>query len=142
MDTDWGGCPEDRRSYTGYVFILGDAAVSWEAKKQRTVALSGIEAEYMGLTEATKEAIHLRRFIKESGFMQQEPIQLYNNNQGAQKLARNPVFHSRTKHIDIRHHFVREALKEGSISVKYMATEEMMADVMTKGLSGPKHRKC
>ena len=140
-DADWGACTNDRRSYTGYAFTLGGATISWEAKKQRTVALSSTEAEYMALTEAVKEAIHLRRFLKEIGVQMKDPTPIWNDNQGAQKLAQNAVFHNRTKHIDIRHHFVREVLKDGSIKVDYMPTTKMMADVLTKGLGGPRHQE-
>ena len=141
-DADWGACIEDRRSYTGFAFILGGGPVSWEAKKQRTVALSSTEAEYMALTEATKEAIHLKGFLEELGVRRDSSVVIFNDNQGAQKLAKNPIFHARTKHIDIRHHFVREALEHGLVQLEYLCTEEMIADVLTKGLPGPKHQKC
>ena len=143
VDADWAGNAVDRRSYTGYAFSLGGAAISWEARKQRTVALSSTEAEYMALSDGAKEAIYLRRLL--NGITQcvsREPVVVYNDNQGSHKLARNPVFHSRTKHIDVRHHFVREALEDGHIELEYMATEDMPADVFTKGLHGPAHQKC
>ena len=142
VDADWAACTHDRRSYTGFVFTLANGAVTWEVKKQRTVALSTTEAEYMGLTEAAKEAMYLHRFLKQVEVGNQEVIQIYNDNQGAQKMAKNPVFHSRTKHIDIRHHFIREMLERGSISLCYQQSAEMIADVLAKSLSGPKHRKC
>ena len=142
VDADWAACTHDRRSYTGFVFTLANGAVTWEVKKQRTVALSTTEAEYMGLTEAAKEAIYLHRFLKQVEIGNKEVIQIYNDNQGAQKLAKNPVFHSRTKHINIRHHFIREVLERDSISLCYQQSAEMMADVLTKALSGLKHRKC
>lgn len=142
VDSDWAGCPEDRRSYTGFAFLLAKGVVTWEARKQRTVPLSSTEAEYMGLTEAAKGAAYLLRFLAELGLGNQNIVPIYNGNQGAQKLAMNPVFHSRSKHIDIRYHFVRDALKEGKISVSYVPTSDMMADILTKGLSGPKHHKC
>uniref|UniRef100_A0A5S6QJJ9 Reverse transcriptase Ty1/copia-type domain-containing protein n=1 Tax=Trichuris muris TaxID=70415 RepID=A0A5S6QJJ9_TRIMR len=141
-DADWGACVVDRKSYTGFVFKFGGAAISWEAKKQRTVALSSTEAEYMGLTEAAKEAIHLRHFLKEIDGSFTSAIDVYNDNVGAQQLVKNPVLHARTKHIDIRHHFVREACTDGYVNVKYMQTEHMPADVLTKGLNAPKHFYC
>lgn len=142
VDSDWAGCPVDRRSYTGFVFIMAKGAVTWEARKQRTVAQSSTEAEYMGLTEAAKEAAYLLRFLAEIGMGNQNTVPIYNDNQGAQKLATNPIFHSRSKHIEIRHHYVRQALKEGKISISYVPTNDMMADVFTKGISAPKHQKC
>lgn len=142
VDADWGNCPNDRRSYTGFAFLLADGAISWESRKQRTVALSSTEAEYMGMTEAVKEAIYLKRFLLELGFEGSTEVTLFCDNVGAQKLATNPVFHSRTKHIDIRHHFIREAVNEHHIKLVYTPTEKMTADVLTKGLSRPKHWKC
>ncbi|KOC58971.1 Copia protein [Habropoda laboriosa] len=94
----------------------------------------------MSMSEATKEAIYLRRFLRTLGFESQSRIQLYCDNQGAIKLAENPVFHNRTKHIDVRHHFVRDALRDKAIELKYVPTGEMVADVLTKGLPGPRHR--
>ena len=143
VDADWAGNAVDRRSYTGYSFNLGGAAISWEARKQRTVALSSTEAEYMALSDGAKEAIYLRHLL--NGITQEvsrEPVIIHNDNQGSHKLARNPVFHSRTKHIDVRHHFIRGALEEGHIELEYMATEDMPADIFTKGLHGPAHQKC
>lgn len=137
-DADWGSCIQDRRSYTGYIFKLAGGAVSWEARKQRTVALSSTEAEYMALTEAAKEAIYLGRFLQEIG-IHEEKITIYSDNQGAKRLVENPVFHSRTKHIDIRHHFVRDVYKQKLIDIKYIPTADMVADILTKSLHGPKH---
>lgn len=142
VDADWGNCPVDRRSYTGFAFTLSGGIISWESRKQRTVALSSTETEYMGITEAVKEAIYLRRFLLESGFKELANTKLFCDNMGAHKLTANPVFHSRTKHIDVRHHFVREAVNNHDIEIKYLPTDEMAADVLTKGLPGPKHRKC
>lgn len=96
----------------------------------------------MALTEATKEAIYLKRFLEELNVRKRTAVVIFSDNQGAQKLAKNPVFDGRTKHIDIRHHFVRDALEWECIRIEYLCTEEMLADVLTKGLSGPKHRKC
>lgn len=141
VDADWGNCLEDRRSYSGYAFILGDGAISWEAKKQSTVAQSSVEAEYLALAEATKEAMYWRSFLTQIGMLT-TTVAIKSDSQGAQKLAQNPTHHSRTKHIDIRHHLVRDAVAEKLISVEYMPTEEMPADVLTKGVPGNKHALC
>lgn len=141
VDADWGNCIVDRKSYTGYAFIMSGAAVSWESRKQPTVALSSTEAEYMALSDATKEALYMRRMLNDFG-KRLGAVPLRNDNIGAQKLVSNPMFHSRTKHIDIRHHSVRDAKEKGMISVEYTPTDEMPADVLTKGLSRPKHEKC
>ncbi|KAH0818354.1 hypothetical protein GEV33_004437 [Tenebrio molitor] len=140
-DADWGASIDDRRSYTGYVFNFANVAVSWESRKQRTVAMSSTEAEYMALSESTKEAIHLRRFLSEV-LDQPSTTIIFNDNQGAGQLSKNNVFHNRTKHVDIRHHFIREAVERGDIKVEYLPTDQMPADVLTKGLSSPKQNKC
>lgn len=96
----------------------------------------------MDLSEATKEATYLISILQEIGLDHQKCFAIYNDNQGAHKLAKNLTFHSRSKHIDVRHHFIRESLKQGKISVYYIPTDDMMADVFTKPLTGPKHQKC
>jgi len=140
-DADWGGCNIDRKSYSGYVFMMSGAAISWDSRKQRTVALSSTEAEYMALSEATKEALYMKKLLDSLGMNLQE-VTLGVDNMGAQKLATNPVFHARTKHIDIRHHFVRDAYEKKMISIEHVSTNEMVADVLTKALPRVKHEKC
>lgn len=142
VDADWAGCVKDRKSYTGYAFIMGNAATSWESRKQQTVALSSTEAEYMAIADSTKEAMHVQRFIGEATWTKPETITIFNDNQGSHQLAKNLVFHSRTKHIDVRHHFVRDAVKNENIILKYMPSREMPADVLTKGLSRQMHQEC
>ncbi|KAL7290151.1 hypothetical protein TKK_0015865 [Trichogramma kaykai] len=141
-DADWGSDISDRRSYTGYVFTLSNGAVSWYSKKQKSVALSSTESEYMSLSDASKEAIYLSRLLKELGFSHSAKTVLYNDNQSAGKLATNPIFHARSKHIDIRAHFVRDALKSGKFELKYLPTEEMTADILTKALPKAKTEFC
>lgn len=140
VDSDWGGNIIDRRSYTGYCFTLSGCIISWECKKQQTVALSSSEAEYMAMTEACKEAIYLKNLQFEIT-KKLYSIDLYNDNQSAQKLAFNPVFHKRTKHIDIRYHFCRDCVSKGIVNLKYMSTAEMPADLLTKALCSIKHHK-
>lgn len=142
VDADWANCPEDRKSYTGFVFILAGCPVSWESRKQRTVTLSSTEAEYMALSEASKEAIYLKRLVSNLGFNSMAHVCIRCDNNGARKLAENPVFHNRSKHIDVRHHFVREALKSGVMEIQYTPTGEMAADLLTKGVPKLKHLKC
>jgi len=142
VDADWAGCPIDRRSFTGYVFTLSGAAVSWESKKQRTVALSSTEAEYMALTEATKEAMYLRGFLSELNLSAPGRVRMMNDNRGALLLAQNHTFHARTKHVDARHHFVRQALHEGLVEIDHLPSGEMPADFLTKGLPREKHHRC
>ncbi|XP_053964328.1 uncharacterized protein LOC128867249 [Anastrepha ludens] len=139
-DADWGGCTVDRRSYTGYVFLISGAAITWKSQKQRTVALSSTEAEYISLAEAAKEAIYLRSLLTEPGL--KEFIDITALNKGAQFLAGDPVFHARTKHIDIKHHFIRETVTAGHLKLQHISTQNMVADVMTKSLSKVNHERC
>jgi transposase InsO family protein len=140
-DADWGGDHDDRKSTTGYVFVLAGGAVSWASKKQPTVALSTTEAEYMATTQATKEAIWLQRLLGEVGFRTcaQSPMTIFSDNQSSVALTKNSVYHARTKHIDIQHHFVRERVENQEIAVMFCRTEDMVADVLTKGLAREKH---
>jgi hypothetical protein len=138
-DADWAGNVDDRRSTTGCAFIIAGGAVSWNSKKQATVALSSTEAEYMAATQATKEAIWLRKILTDLGYTQDQPTVIYGDNQSCIALTKNPTYHARTKHIDIQHHFVREKVEDGTIKLVFCGTEDMAADVLTKGLSRDKH---
>lgn len=140
-DADYGNSVIDRRSFTGYVFMLSGGPISWEARKQRTVALSTTEAEYMSLAEACKEAIYLKTLISEV-FAVSHPIIIHSDNQSSIKLAHNSTYHARTKHIDIKHHFIRDALAHHDLSVKFIPTHDMIADILTKPLPKLKHCKC
>lgn len=140
-DADWGSTELDRKSYTGYVFSLGNSVVSWESRKQRTVALSSTEAEYMAVSDSCREALFLQTFVRECLGLNCE-IKIFNDNQSAQKICKNTVCHSRTKHIDIRHHFVRDLISKKIIELCYVPTESMIADVLTKPLTKDKHCKC
>lgn len=140
-DADWANCPIDRRSYTGYYFEFAGGPVAWESRKQPTVALSSAEAEYMALSSATKEACFLRTLIMElSGKIPN--ITIYSDSQSAQKLALNPIHHNRTKHIDVRYHFIRQKINDGIIHLKYLPTNVLPADMLTKPLCKIKHNQC
>ena len=147
-DSDWAGDKEERKSTSGYVFMLNNGPISWCSKRQTTVALSSTEAEYMALTLAAKEATWLRLLMTELGLMtidNESPtvnvlrgegtIALKGDNQSAIALANNPVLHARTKHIDIQHHFIRNEVLEGRIDLTYVSTEDMIADGLTKPLT-------
>lgn len=143
VDADWAGNIDDRRSNTGFVFLMGGGAVSWESKKQTSVALSSTEAEYMALSQASKEASYLRNLLNEFQYekVSFKSILIHSDNLGAQQLVKNPVFHPRSKHIDIRYHFVRQLYEDGLIELKYTPTSEMIADIFTKNLTRTKHEK-
>jgi len=142
-DADWAGDLDSRRSRTGYVVMMNNGSIAWRSTLQQTVALSTTESEYMALTEATKEVQWMRGFLKELHYGDHElPTTLSTDNQGALALANNPVNHSRTKHIDIRHHYVREAIADKSVWIQHVPTEMMTADSLTKALSRQKHDRC
>ena len=136
-DSDWAGDKNDRRSTAGYLFKMNGKLVSWQSKKQQTVALSTVEAEYLALTEAAKEAAWLRFFANELQKQPTNSIVINYDNRGAGQLALNPVFHARTKHIEIRHHYIRETQQNGTVHLKYVPTTSNIADVLTKPLPKP-----
>ena len=138
-DSDWGADTDFRHSISGYVFTLDGGAISWASRKQKAVALSSTEAEYIAITEATKEAMWLRALLGE--LLGEEvtgaPTQLWSDNRGAIALAKDNTGHRRTKHIDIRYHFIREAIEDGKIALGYCPTVVMPADAFTKALARP-----
>ena len=134
-DADWGSSRDDRRSITGYCFLLCEygPVISWKSRKQPSVALSTCEAEYMALSATCQEAIFLARlFDNLSGRV--GSIDIMCDNQGTIALAKNPVKHSRTKHIDIRHHFVRDLVENGFMAIHYVPSDSNLADPFTKCL--------
>ena len=134
-DADWAGDLATRRSTTGYCFLLSGAAICWKSRKQQTVAASTTEAEYMSLGDATKEALWLRSLLIGLGTINDDfPIPILVDNQGAIHLAKNPLISNRSKHIDIRHHFVREKIVSKLISLQFCPTDNMVADIFTKPL--------
>ena len=129
----------DRRSTSGYVFILAGAAVSWSSKKQTSVALSSTEAEYIASAHAAKELIWLRELLAGLDLATNSPTTLLMDNQSAIAIAKNPAFHERTKHIEVRYHFLKKMVEDEKIRLEYVPTTEQTADAMTKGLSREKH---
>lgn len=144
-DSDWAGDKVDRKSTYGYVFTLFAAAVSWKSQKSSTVALSTTEAEYIGACEASKEAIWITRLFNDVSPNQAErqatptACLIYGDNQGAIALVENPRSHQRTKHIDIRYHFIRQAYQKSLIQLQYIPTAQMTADIFTKALPQELH---
>ena len=133
-DADWAG-DERPKSTSGYVFKLGGATISWSSKKQSVVALSSTEAEYIALCSTAQEVVWLRKLLCSLEFEQNEPTLLFEDNQGAIALCKNPKDHSRMKHVDIKYHFVRETVKNKIISLEHCPSKEMLADIFTKGLA-------
>ena len=137
-DADWGGSEDDSRSTSGYAFGFGSGVFSWASMKQNSVALSTAEAEYVSASEATAQVMWLRTILDDLGEKQEEATVLYCDNMSAISMARNPVFHQKTRHINRRVHFIREAVQEGVIDIKFCSSEEQLADIFTKEL--PKDR--
>ncbi|GJX58475.1 hypothetical protein Tco_0289865 [Tanacetum coccineum] len=131
VDSDYAKDPDKGRSITGYAFLVQGCVVSWKATLQHVVALSTTEAEYMALTEAVKEAIWLRGLLEELG-VELNTVAVNCDNQGAIHLSRNHVFHERTKHINVRYHFIREVLEAKTVKVLKVGTEHNVADALTK----------
>ena len=136
-DSDWAGQLDDRKSTSGMIFYLNNGAITYASKSQKCVALSTAESEYVALGEAAREAIYLRMLLKDLGHEQREPTIIYEDNVAAEKLSKNNVHHSRTKHIDIKHHFIREVVEQKQIEIKHLASAEMLADILTKALAFP-----
>ncbi|KAL5757330.1 hypothetical protein ACOSP7_019941 [Xanthoceras sorbifolium] len=141
VDSDYAGDLDRRRSITGYVFTLGDTAISWKATLQSTVALSTTEAEYMAVVEAIKQAIWMRGSFGELS-LDHKVIVVHCDSQSAIHLTKDQMFHERTKHIDVKYHFVRDIISQCDISVKKIGTADNPADMLTKSLSVSKFRHC
>ena len=134
VDSDHGGCVLTRRSTTGWVFELNGSIIAWSSKRQATVSTSTSESEYVAVSEAAKEAVWLRGMLEELGCRQPQ-TSLHGDNQGSIHLANRPAIHSRTKHIDIRHH----PIERGMVKLDYVPTADQKADVLTKALPRPRH---
>ena len=137
-DSDWAGCPDTRRSTSGYVVMFAGAAVAWISKRQPTVALSSAEAEYATACLAAQEIQWIRQLLAEINIDQDKgATTVHSDSQSAMHMAGNPTA-GRAKHMDIKYHFTKEAVERGVVSFKYVHTSEQLADALTKGLAGPK----
>ncbi|KAM1489207.1 hypothetical protein ACFXTO_032488 [Malus domestica] len=134
-DSDWGRSVDDSKSTSGYAFSFGSEVFSWASVKQNCVALSTAEAEYISASEATVQVIWLRFVLEDFGELQTETTPVHCDNTTAIAITKNPVFHQKTKHIDMRYHFIKDALQEGIIDLMYCPTEEQLADIFTKPLT-------
>lgn len=133
-----GASQEHRPAISGYAFIIDGGAASWSSRKQELVTLSTTEAEYVAATHAAREALWLRNFIGEVFSLLTSPMTLHCDNQSAIAIATNGNFHARTKHIDIRYHFIKFVIENGTINLVYCATDGMTADTFTKALPSAK----
>jgi len=141
VDSDFAGNTDDRKSVTGYVVLLNGSVISWKSKKQPTVTLSSMEAEYVALTYCVMEIQFVMNLLKEMGVAVDTPVIVNEDNAGALFLAKNHSLGQRTKHIDIKYHYVRDLIENGIIEIKYVQTNWNLADIMTKSLGEEKHDK-
>ncbi|PKU79468.1 Retrovirus-related Pol polyprotein from transposon TNT 1-94 [Dendrobium catenatum] len=135
-DADWASNSEDRKSISGFCAYLGPNLISWSVKKQSTVAKSSTEAEYRALAAVTSDVIWLRRLLNDFKATQLAPTQIMCDNVSAIALANNPVFHARTKHIEIDHHFISDHITRRTISLNHISSVDQPADILTKPLTG------
>jgi hypothetical protein len=141
-DADWAGDLDSRRSTTGYVVYAAGGPIAWQSKLQTTVAVSTMEAEYMAAFGAIQELIWLKGVLNEIGISMVDPITLHMDAKSAIALAKNPMYHKRSKHIDIKYHWLREhTYEDGTIHLEHCITEDMVADIMTKALAFDLHSK-
>nr|GEW31223.1 retrovirus-related Pol polyprotein from transposon TNT 1-94 [Tanacetum cinerariifolium] len=134
-DSDWAGSKDDRRSTSGFLFFLGNNAFTWSSKKQPIVTLSSCEAEYIAATSCVCHVIWLKSMLKELHMEQEDATKIYVDNKSAIDLAKNLVYHDRSKHINTRYHFIRECIARKDVRVIHTSSEDQVADIFTKPLN-------
>jgi hypothetical protein len=142
-DADYGGCKDTRRSTSGYVFMMAGGAVSWSSKRQATVALSTVEAEYVAMSRCAQQMVWMQSWLDEVDIEHTLPGLIKGNNHGAIALTKNTTKdHGKVKHIDIRHHYIQELLQSGAIAVEQVPTAgNLLADIFTKPLPRDHHHR-
>lgn len=135
VDADFAGDRDTRRSTEGYIFFVAGGAVSWASKRQETVALSTVEAEYMAFTRATQQALWMDKYLDEVGLSPERPAPILADNNSAIANSKNNKNHKRTKHIDVKHHFVKEKVDSNLVQFTYIPSKSNLADILTKPLA-------
>lgn len=138
-DSDWSGDLNDRKSTSGYVFSLRTRAVCWSSKKQKVVALSTTETEYMSLCLACCHGIWMRGILIDCGMQYDVPITMWCDSKSSIDIAKNPTLHGRTKHFDIKFHFIRDLVAKKEVNLNFYRTDEQVADGLTKCLNFQNH---
>lgn len=150
VDADWGNDVNDRKSFSGFIFKMSGAAIHWESRKQKVVSRSSTEAEYISLSDGSREAVFLYNFAKDllskmsicKILIPANGLKFFCDNNSAIALANNDLSNKRTKHIHIRYHYVKDQIVNGLINLNYLSTNEMLADFLTKSVSKEKHMFC
>jgi hypothetical protein len=139
VDADWAGQQDTRKSTAGFMLLFNGAVIHWWSRTLKVIALSSQDAEYMALSDSSRELIYIRQLLESLGFAVKGPTELYSDNNGALALSNRPGDHQRSKHIQVRYHFVRQQVQDKVITALKVSTEDQLADVMTKALCVERH---
>ena len=139
VDADYGGCRDTHRSTSGYIFTMSGGLVTWSSKRQATVALSTVEAEYVAMSRCAQQMIWMQSWLDEVDIPHDTPGLIKGDNRGAIALTKNTKDHGKVKHIDIRHHYIRELIRSEAIRLEYVSSTDNLADIFTKPLPRDQH---
>ena len=140
-DADWCGDKSDRKNIAGFVFLIDSTPISWSSKKESVVALSSCEAEYIAAAMGACQAVWLDTLMQELKIKEEGPVELYVDNKSAIKLAKHPIAHGRSKHIETKFHFIRDQVAKGKFKLKFCRSEDQLADIFTKSLKSETFKK-